>query len=222
MFGATGRAVDLAHDRGVIRSLIDLAPPGLDEVAAVLEISDALTGISRDLVVMDTAPTGHALRLLQMPALIHEWTHALMKILLKYQSVTGLGELAESLVGLSASVGRLRRLLADSDRCAFVAVTRPAALPRLETTRLLKDLSQLEVHVPAIVINAVGRGTCARCRRNAAAEQREIRGIHRAGSRQGIRVVMAGAVLPPPHGIPSLRRWGKSSWRSTTGYHQDR
>jgi arsenite-transporting ATPase len=171
---------------------------------------------------MDTAPTGHALRLLQMPALIHDWTHALMKILLKYQSVTGLGELAETLLSLSASVGRLRRLLGDSERCAFVAVTRPAALPRLETTRLLKALSELDLHVPAIVINAVGRGTCARCRKNGAAEQREIEAIRKGGARKGIRIVIASAVLPPPLGVASLRRWSRSSWRSTTRYHQDR
>ncbi len=38
-----GGNFDAAHDRSVMQSLIDLAPPGLDELAAVLEITDAIT-----------------------------------------------------------------------------------------------------------------------------------------------------------------------------------
>ena len=61
----------------------------LDELAAVLEITEAITGGAPewDLVVMDTAPTGHALRLLEMPGLMQDWVRALMSILLKYQGV---------------------------------------------------------------------------------------------------------------------------------------
>jgi arsenite/tail-anchored protein-transporting ATPase len=225
LFGAADRGFDIAHDRAVMKSLIDLAPPGLDEVAAVLEVSDALIADqrTRDLVIMDTAPTGHALRLLQMPALIHDWTRELMRILLKYQKVTGLGELGQSLLALASSVRRLRVLLADPDRCAFVVVTRAAALPRLETVRLMQSLGELDVHVPAVVVNAAGRGTCRRCRKNSAAEKREINAIRQASLRAGTRtIITTAAVVPPPHGIAALRRWGRRCWRSTTGYHQHR
>jgi arsenite/tail-anchored protein-transporting ATPase len=225
MFGAADRGFDIAHDRAVMKSLIDLAPPGLDEVAAVLEVSDALIADPRrwDVVIMDTAPTGHALRLLQTPALIHDWTRELMRILLKYQKVTGLGELAQSLLTLASSVRRLRVLLADPDRCAFVVVTRAAALPRLETVRLMRSLDELDVHVPAVVVNAAGRGTCRRCRKNRAAEKREINAIRRASLRAGTRnIVTTAAAVPPPHGVAALRRWGGRCWRSTTGYHQHR
>jgi arsenite-transporting ATPase len=75
-------SVDLGYDRTVMRGLIDLAPPGLDELAAIIEITDALSPASYDLVVVDTAPTGHALRVLEMPELLQTWTRALMAILL--------------------------------------------------------------------------------------------------------------------------------------------
>lgn len=225
MFGSADRRVDLSHDRAVMTSLIDLAPPGLDEVAAVLETTDALLGErSRwDLVVMDTAPTGHALRLLQMPALIQDWARALMRILLKYQQITGLGEFGKTLLALSTSVGRLRQLLADADRCGFIVVTRAAALPRLETQRLMTSLAAAGVHVPAVVINAVGYGRCRRCVENGSAQKREIAAMRKRLAGQGTsRLIVTAAEIPPPHGVAALRRWSTRSWHSTSGYHQGR
>ena len=139
---SSGVGVDAGHDRQVMQRLIDLAPPGIDELAAVIDVTDALEREEHacDLVVMDTAPSGHALRLLEMPALVQDWARALMSIVLKYQPVAGVGELGAVLLELSQGLGRLRALLADPRRTSFVAVTRGAALPRAETVRLIAAL----------------------------------------------------------------------------------
>jgi arsenite/tail-anchored protein-transporting ATPase len=208
-------AFDATHDRAVMRTLIDLAPPGLDELAAVLETTDALAGDPSewDLIIMDTAPTGHALRLLEMPALIHDWTHALMSILLKYQEVTPLGELGAMLVRLSKGIRELRGLLADPQQTVFIAVTRAAALPRLETGRLVARLAEMGIHVPAVVANAVGRGTCANCRKSAAAEERELAVLRRLVERRPLcRLVIAPALVPAPRGATDTASWGRT-WR---------
>jgi arsenite-transporting ATPase len=127
------------YDRQVLQDLFDLAPPGVDELIAVIEVTDAILGGQRaapfDLVIIDSAPTGHALRLLEMPGLAHDWVKALMAILLKYQDAVGVGELGEVLLRLSQGLRRLRELLADPARTTFVAVTRAAALPHAETVR---------------------------------------------------------------------------------------
>lgn len=218
---ASGSRFDAAHDRSVMRALIDLAPPGLDELAAVLEITDTFAAEQPpwDLVVMDTAPTGHALRLLEMPALIQEWVKALMAILLKYEGVARLGEFAEILLRLSKGIGRLRTLLADRERTAFIAVTRAAALPRLETGRLLQRLHALGLHVPAVIVNALGRGSCARCTIAARTERAETARIARLTPG---RTIVTAVMLPPPHGVAGVRRWGRSAWRDAARYHQGR
>ena len=210
---------DVSHDRSVMHGLIDLAPPGLDELAAIVEITAEVARPGDQLTIIDTAPTGHALRLLEMPALIHDWIKALMAILLKYHAVVGLGELGTMLVDLSKGLGKLRHLLADKTRTHFIIVTRAAALPRAESERLLRRLRRLDVDVPVIITNAVGRGTCTRCAKASAAERRELGAIERiaASSREPRALVVAAARIPPPHSPASLRAWQRSGWR----YHQD-
>ena len=161
---------------------------------------------------MDTAPSGHALRLLEMPALVQDWVKALMSILLKYQPVVGLGQLGAVLLQLSQGLGRLRGLLADPARTSFIAVTRAAALPRAETQRLIGRLQRLHIHVPLTIVNAVGRGTCARCRAAAATAEREIIHLERALPKR-MPIAIAPAELPPPRGARALARWQRS-WQS--------
>ena len=204
--GSSAVRIDISHDRDAMHGLIDLAPPGIDELAAIIDVADAIQGDSVSTIVLDTAPTGHALRLLEMPELVHDWVKALMSIVLKYQPVGGVGELGPALLQLSQGLGRLRALLADPLHTSFIVVARAAALPREETVDLLAALRRLDIHVPAVVINAVGRGTCRRCRSEANTERRHITGIRREVPRP-TSLVVAPAQLPPPHGPESLQRW---------------
>ena len=207
----SGGSFDASHDRSVLHGLIDLAPPGLDELAATIEIAEAVSGDDPrwDLAIVDTAPTGHALRLLELPSLMHDWTKALMSILLKYQPVTGLGTLGSLLLQLSRGLGALRELLADPARSHFVVVTRAAALPRAESVRLVERLDAIGVHVPYVVANAVGRGTCRACRQAAAAEEREVAALRRAiaPARSSRALVLAPTEIPPPRRARELRDW---------------
>lgn len=210
-----GVHIDASHDREAMHRLIELAPPGIDELAAVIEVVDAIDTNALQTIVIDTAPTGHALRLLEMPQLVHEWTKALMSILLKYQSISGIGEFGPALVKLSQGLGRLRALLTDPVRTSFIVVTRAAGLPREETRDLLHRLDRLGIRVPAVVVNAVGRGTCRRCQSEARIEQRHISGIRKEIPRHALMVI-APAELPPPHAPPGLRRW-RRQWSSDPG-----
>ena len=198
-------------DQAAFRDLIDLAPPGIDEVIAIADVAEALTTGTPDydVVVTDTAPTGHALRLLQTPAVLREWTKALMAILLKYREIVGAGSLAALLVQLSKRLRGLQDALADGDRARFVVVTRPAALPSRESHELITALDRLGITVGAVIVNAIGRGRCARCRTIARAQAAEV---ERLAARGSYAIIEAPAEVPPPHGSRALRAWG-DSWR---------
>jgi arsenite-transporting ATPase len=211
------RSGGAATDQQAMRDLLDLAPPGVDELAAIIDVIAKLevnTGVGRDLIVIDTAPTGHALRLLEMPALVHDWVKAIMAILLKYQPAVGLGSLGATLLRLSQGLGRLRALLQDASRTRFAVVTRPAMLPRAETLRLLARLEEASIPAPLVVVNAVGAGTCPRCRAERARQQKEVLALSSALIHRGEKplLLLAPGVIPPPSGCEGLNAFLKG-WR---------
>ena len=209
-----GSRFDVAYDRQALRGLMDLAPPGMDELAAVLSIIEALLERQPpvDLVVLDTAPTGHALRLLEMPTAALAWVHALLAILLKYREVVGLGEMAADLVATSRRLRELIALLTDPARARVVAVTRAAELPQRETERLLARLRGLCIAVAAVMVNAVTPPGCRRCEGARRAERRWRGHLARHG-RGAWSIICSPAVTPPPHGAAALRAWSQS-WES--------
>lgn len=211
-----GGRFDAVHDRQVMHDLIDLAPPGIDELMAIIEVTEALLPEGKlapaDVIVMDTAPTGHALRLLEMPAMVQEWARALMAILLKYQPVVGVGELGALLLRVSKGLGRLRDLLADGERTAFIVVTRPAAVPRAETVRLLRRLGRMRITSPVVIVNAAGAGDCAYCAAQDKAQRGEVKALAAAAGRRRSLVIAPGQ-MPPPCDAAALQRW-RGAWRA--------
>src|SRR5262249_17850589 len=187
-------------DQAAFRDLIDLAPPGIDEVIAIADVADTIAegAGGYDVIVTDTAPTGHALRLLQTPGVLREWTQALMTLLLKYREIVGGGTLAALLVRLSKRLRALQAALADPARTAVVLVTRPAALPSAESRMLAASLERLGIAVAATVVNAAGRGTCRRCRAIGREQAAEL-------ARLPYAIIVAPAQIPPPHGAAALR-----------------
>jgi arsenite/tail-anchored protein-transporting ATPase len=207
-----------AADHQTMRDLLELAPPGVDELAAIIEVTETLgvnDGARRDLIVVDTAPTGHAVRLLEMPALVHDWVKAVMAILLKYQPAVGIGDLGAVLLRLSQGLGRLRALLRDASRTRFAVVTRPASLPRAETLRLLTRLRAASIPAPLVIVNAVGAGTCPRCRTERGRQQKEVLALSRELTRRrGEKplLLLAPGMVPPPSGCADLRTF-LTEWR---------
>jgi arsenite-transporting ATPase len=183
----------------ISESLSGATPSGLDELMAVLALAEAVE--SYDRVVVDLAPTGHALRLLEMPALALTWDRALLALLLKYREAVRPGVLAAELVELSRTLTRLSELLADPLGTRFIAVARAAELPRRETVRLIKALAGMGMQTAALVINALESNS-------ADPELRRLAALAPGGS----AILLAPALYPPPRGIAALTAWGRS-WR---------
>ena len=215
-FGREG-VISVSGDRQALRDLMELAPPGLDELMAIVEVSDALDAASgQPLLVVDTAPSGHALRLLEMPALVHDWVKALMSILLKYQAVSPVGDLGALLLQMSQGLGRFRALLVDPSRTAFVVVSRPAALAMSETERLVGRIERLEIPIVAVLVNAIGAGTCGQCTTARREQQRALAAFQRSRRFAGLALLLGPAVLPPPNGPRALGDW-RRMWRRQQG-----
>jgi arsenite-transporting ATPase len=215
---ATDRSgVELSFDREIVRDLFAIVPPGVDELVGMLAITEALLPGRRggrpeyDVVVVDTAPTGHALRLLEMPEVALQWVHALIGILLEYRRAFGLGELAASLVELSARIKELAALLRDPARTGFVAVLRDERLVALETARLLARLRRLGIPLRALIRNAAPAADCRSGRGRATAGGERHASVPFAGAEK-CAMIVAPAAAPPPRGPRALLAWG-NTWR---------
>jgi arsenite-transporting ATPase len=102
-----------------MRELVELTPPGIDEIAALSSISDLLDQQAYDTIVLDTAPTGHLIRFLELPQVALSWVRTFIKLLLKYQHIVHATRIAEELVALSKSIKRVLALLTDKQACEF-------------------------------------------------------------------------------------------------------
>jgi arsenite-transporting ATPase len=156
--------------------------PGMQEAALLERIAETVaTGLEAyDLVVFDTAPSGHTARLMALPEMMTAWTEGLLTR--RAQSarfgaaLAGLGKedraLGDRVVGETTATGEerddrirhllyrrreklalLRDTLADGARTAFVIVLAAERLPVLETIELAQKLERAGVALSALVVN---------------------------------------------------------------------
>jgi arsenite-transporting ATPase len=159
-----GIHLDVSLDRKFLLALLDVVPPGVDEIFAIFGILDLLRLGGR--VVIDMAPTGHALELLRTPARLLAWTRLLLKTLAAHRTLPFAQDAAVEVATLAQNVRELAAVLQDPKRSRIVVVSLPEPLPDYETRRLLKDLSELRAPVKAVFVNRVligDDGRCSRC-----------------------------------------------------------
>jgi len=155
--------------------LLENPPPGVDEVVALGNVLEIAKERDFDRIVVDTAPTGHTLRLLSFPDFLDSF---LRKVLAVKRKLDGAITAAKTLFGVAnfasgdparddiedavAGLERqrdkavaLRALLTDADTTQFLVVTIPTALAAAESQRLIKGLGSRGVAVRNIIVNRV-------------------------------------------------------------------
>ena len=156
--------VNLPAERRVLLELLDLAPPGLDEMMALAGLAKHLRSGRYDLHVLDTAPTGHTLRFLELPELALDWLRSFFALFLRYRRVLPLRNISRSLVELSRDLHAVADLLRDAQGCCFIGVTAPTQVAMAETARLLHALTRLPVRCHGLVVNRVPEpAACVLC-----------------------------------------------------------
>jgi len=145
-----------------IDSVFALPIPGMDEVMGLKTMIDLIDEGDFQKYIADTAPTGHALRLITSPRLLDDWIKVLAKMRWKYRYVveTFAGKYSpdegdDFLLTMKKTVKRIESLLRDPIRSEFVAVTIPEDMAILETQRLINSLGEYRIKVRQLVINSV-------------------------------------------------------------------
>jgi arsenite-transporting ATPase len=149
------------------------AMPGADEAAAMQLLLEYLDDPRFDRVVVDTAPTGHTLRLLELPDVMDSMVGRLLAFREKLSGMLGsLGDLGglfggqedaeagmdqgmDDLRELSEKIERLRAALRDPSRTDFRVVMVPEAMSVVESERLVGRLEEFGIPVNTVVVNRV-------------------------------------------------------------------
>jgi len=162
---------DIAYDGDAMEKLLDLSPPGLDEVMALTRVMGLLRQGHYHTVVLDSAPTGHLIRLLEMPELIDQWLKFFFGLFLKYKRIFHLPQVTQRLIEMSHNLKHLRALLSDPTQCALCGVSILTEMAFQETQDLLAACARLRVSMPVLFLNlATPPSDCSLC---AALQRRE-------------------------------------------------
>jgi arsenite-transporting ATPase len=219
LFSSIGRnsRLEIQFDREAMRELVELTPPGIDEIAALGEISNLVDENRYQTIVLDTAPTGHLIRFLELPEIALAWVRTFMKLLLKYQNVVHATQVAEELVALSKSIKRVLALLTDASLCEFVGVAIPERMSLAETIDLARSLQQLQVPMQRLLVNGIvpEEADCSFCgsRRK---QQREVLKSFRKEFGKSVQLLIAPQRDRDLHGDALLLQHFQS-WREFAG-----
>jgi len=149
-------------DESDVDKILSLLIPGIDEIMSFKAIIDLINADQYEYFVIDTAPTGHTLRLLTIPHLLDEWIRQLAALRWKYREIqkTFTGKYApdagdDMMLDLKKSVLKMKKLLADKEVTKFMIVTKPEQMIIDESMRMSEDLMKAGIHLSTIIINNV-------------------------------------------------------------------
>lgn len=143
--------------------------PGIDEAMSFSELMKQVQQLDFDVVVFDTAPTGHTLRLLSFPTILEKAFQKIWELKDRFGGLIGqatalfnssnpaaaqehlLGKLEET----REIISKVNDAFQDPTKTTFVCVCIPEFLSIYETERLVQELSKYGIDSHNIVVNQV-------------------------------------------------------------------
>lgn len=200
-------------DEEDINSVFLLPIPGIDEIMSLKTIVDLIEEAAFDKYVVDTAPTGHALKLLALPVLIDDWIKVIAKMRWKYKYMVerfsgsynpDKGD--DLLLSMKKAIKRIENLLRDPKRCEFIAVTIPEDMAIAETERMVSSLADYGIKVKQLIINnALESQDCAFCRERKKEQEKYL--LHMKKRFSDLNLIVVPLQAAEVKGIRSLENF---------------
>ncbi len=182
VMSSAGAALDAA---GKALLAEDLRSPCTEEIAVFRAFAQVVAEGQNQFVVLDTAPTGHTILLLDAALAYHK-------------------EVARQTTEMSESVSNLLPRLRNPEFTRVLIVTLPEATPVHEAAHLQLDLRRAEIEPFAWVINQSLAPLTVRDPVLQSRQRHEWKFIHEVVDQQARRAVLIGWQSAPPTGVAAL------------------
>ncbi|CAN8074656.1 unnamed protein product [Agarophyton chilense] len=162
ILGGSGVGADLISELGN-------SFPGIDEAMAFGTLMKSVRDMQYDVVVFDTAPTGHTMRLLGFPALLEKGLSLFRSLIDQFgpmassvastMGMPGLdvSEMINKIESMREVTTEISKTFEDERKCTFVCVCIPEFLSVFETERLVQEVGKFGITVSNIVVNQLVR-----------------------------------------------------------------
>ncbi len=191
----------------MLQDQMDMASmsPGIDEAAAFDQFLKYMTSDEYDIVIFDTAPTGHTLRLLSFPDLMDSWVGKMIKIRRQIGSMAKafknilpfMGDEEEedrALQDMEATkkqINAAKAVMSDPERTSFKMVVIPEEMSIYESERAMKALEKYNIHADGVIVNQVlpEESDCEFCNARRKLQQERLKQIREKFSDQVVAEV---------------------------------
>ncbi|HEY6843711.1 MAG TPA: ArsA family ATPase, partial [Thermoanaerobaculia bacterium] len=162
-------------DKDELRRFFELSLPGVDELMAWMRIGELAEENPSAIVIVDTAPTGHTLRMLHSAEHFREFASALESMQAKHRSMVQQftrrrvrDALDDFIDDFEQRARRRREMLTDAQQTAFIPVALSEPWVVEQTKRLVGEVRGDGIDVAFTILNRTAADCdCARCREQA-------------------------------------------------------
>lgn len=218
------QALNPGMDMGMMQDQMEMATmsPGIDEAAAFDKFLQYMTTDEYDVVVFDTAPTGHTLRLLSFPEMMDSWVGKMIKVRRQIGSMAKafknimpfMGDeeeedkALEDMEATKKQIRAAREVMADPERTSFKMVVIPEEMSIYESERAMEALKKNNMNTDAVIVNQIQpeEADCDFCRARRQIQQKRMESIRQ---KFGDQVVAEIPLFPEEiKGVDKLREVG--------------